>query len=64
MNHEKAAKIQNGYEIPQFIKHNKTSKFSEDLDCSASRLNTHQFKYASYKLDSFLYLNDAFSLNW
>ena len=51
--------------IPSICKKvSKTLKFQPDLECFASRINTHVPRYVSYKSYPFPYLIDAFSVNY
>ena len=47
-----------------FKKEIKHLKLRPDLDCFASRLSIQLPKYISYKPDPYLYLTDAFSIDW
>ena len=50
--------------IPSICKKvSKTLKFQPDLECFASRINTHVPRYVSYKSYPFPYLVDAFSVH-
>ena len=42
----------------------KRFKFIPNLDCFATRLNTHLPRYVSYYPDPYAFAIDAFSLNW